>query len=552
MQKIFLNEQEFTKLRKLGGVYVDKTRQIYELFDYSRYIFLSRPRRFGKSLLVSTLEALFLGQKELFKGFWIEKNWEWEEYPVIRLDFSDLVMEANLESTNEYLNLTFEKYARKYEVEVMGTHPVNRFRFLLEALYEKTGKGVVILIDEYDNPITSHLSDVKLAERNRDYFRNIYQIIKSKSKFIHFVFITGISKFAKMSIFSAISQMKDISLVPKFNDIVGFTEQELKDNLSGHLQKFGEANNMKETAVMEHITKWYDGYNWSGEEHLFNPYAILNVLADQQIKPYWFETGTPTFLIHLILKDQSFKLEDGPILQQIEELTAAPETFDSYDLENIDITAALFQSGYLTIKKVKTRRGLINYHLGFPNYEVRHAFNAHLLKILIKRDIAADIKGRSIALLEVLEAQDKNKFQKIITSIFSGIPSRILKQLTEYSYQTMFYQLLLLLGVNDIFLEVEGYIGRADGVLILDEHVFIFEFKFSRKSSMEYLLSKAAEQADLKGYWHPYLSTDKKIFRVSVGFLYKKTEESKEQPVLTIDSDWQRINSEKDYPLNNN
>ena len=200
----------------------------------------------------------------------------------------------------------------------------------------------------------------------------------------------------------------------------------------------------------------------------------------------------------------------------------------------------------MTIKEIERIHIFTNYRLGFPNYEVRHAFNAHLLKVLFKTNIAADIKGRSITMLRALQQQDKNKFQQVITSIFAGIPSRNLKQINEYGYQAMFYQLLLLLGIDDIFVEVSGYIGRADGVLLLDDKVFIFEFKFSRKNTMKYLLEKAAEQAKLKGYWHPYLRTTKQIFRVAVGFVYKKTTKSDEER-LVIDSKWKKIITEEDY-----
>ena len=202
MKKIVLNEQDFSLLREEDGLYVDKTKRIFECIKYSRYLFLSRPRRFGKSLLISTLQALFSGKKELFKGLWIEDKWEWEEYPVIRLDFSNLVGGRDIETIDDSLNSILRQYAKKYDLKLDGKTPSVLFNSLLVELYRKTDKRVVILIDEYDNPITSHLSDVKKAERNREYFRDIYQTIKARSGIIHFVLITGISKFAKMSIFS--------------------------------------------------------------------------------------------------------------------------------------------------------------------------------------------------------------------------------------------------------------------------------------------------------------------------------------------------------------
>jgi len=542
MKKIVLNEQDFTLLREDDGLYVDKTERIFECIKYSRYLFLSRPRRFGKSLLISTLQALFSGKKELFKGLWIEDKWDWEEYPVIRLDFSDFEAGYSLEDLDASFIATLQDYAELYGLRLLGKRAPSLFKSLLLKIYRKTGKRVVILIDEYDNPITSHLSDVKKAERNRAYFRDIYQTIKARSGIIHFVLITGISKFAKMSIFSAISQMKDISLLPQFNDIVGFTEEELKSNFSEHLQAFGAANNMTFKKVMEQITRWYDGYTWDGVQHIYNPYAILNALADKMLDTYWFETGTPTFLIQLVTQHPPFKDANAPFLQQLDNLIATKETFDSYDLEDIDIKAALFQSGYLTIKEIVQDDHLQSYQLGFPNYEVRHAFNAHLLKAFTRKNIANEIKGHAVFMRKALRGRNKDKFQELITGVFAGIPSSNLKRINEFGYQAMFYQLLLLLGINDIFLEVSGYIGRADGVLLLDNKIFVFEFKFARQGTMKYLLDKAADQAQVQGYWHPYLGTEKEIYRVEVGFLYKKVGKT-EKEVLTIDSSWERITS---------
>lgn len=386
MKKIVLNEQDFVKLRKQGGIYVDKTKRIKEIIEYSRYLFLSRPRRFGKSLLVSTLEALFSGNKSLFKGLWIENNWEWKAYPVIRLDFSKLVTGRDIETIDESINAILTKYAKKYKVAIRGKNPATILNSLIDDIYEETGKGVVILIDEYDNPITSHLSNVTLAERNREYFRDIYQVIKSQSGAIHLVFITGVSKFAKLAIFSAISQMKDISLLEPFNDIVGFTKEELLHNFSDHIQDFATMNQITKEEMVKHITHWYDGYTWDGERHIYNPYSILNAFADKRLDTYWFETGTPDFLIQLVTKHPPFKDTNAPFLQQLDGLPASKKTFDSYNLKEINITAALFQSGYLTIKQKLTRNFKTNYILGFPNYEVRHAFNAHLLKVFTRRD----------------------------------------------------------------------------------------------------------------------------------------------------------------------
>lgn len=542
MQKLPLGEPDFTKLRESNGLYVDKTRQIYEMIQFSSYLFLSRPRRFGKSLIVSTLEALYAGKKELFEGLWIEDKWDWEAYPVIRLDFSNLDEGGDLPALNESLAAILEQYAEDYEVKLRGKKPATLLKSLLLKLNKSTGKRVVLLIDEYDKPITNHLTDLKKAERNRKYLRNIYEVIKANSGNIHLLFVTGISKFAKMSIFSVVNHLDDISLMPEFNDIVGFTEEEIRENFESHLLTFSKHQGMTMEYLMDKMRYWYDGFSWDGTHFLYNPFAVLKALAKKDLQNYWFETGTPSFLMDLIKHRYAFESQTKPLLKRLEGLIASKETFDSYDLENINLKAVLFQTGYLTIKEKIQEDFHTSYILGFPNYEVKHAFNAHLIKVFTQEDISADIKGKAIFMLRALREANEADFLKLVRSIFAGIPHNNLKKINEYAYQAMFYQLLLLLGIKDIFLEVSGYIGRADGVLVLNEQVFVFELKFARKGTMKYLLEQASTQAETQAYWHPYLGTDRQIYRVSLGFLYKAPAKDK-KAILTIDSDWALIES---------
>lgn len=540
MQKLPLGEQDFTRLIEDNDIYVDKTKQIYEMLQFSNYIFLSRPRRFGKSLLVSTLAALYTGKKELFKGLWIEDKWEWETYPVLRLDFSKLSEGGSLDELYDSLMSILEQYAEDYNLKLRGNNPPTFLNSLLEKLHEKTGKRVVLLIDEYDKPITNHLIDLKKAERNRQYLRSIYEIIKANSEHIHFLFVTGISKFAKMSIFSVVNHLNDISLMPEFNDIVGFSEQEITDNFGDYLDAFSKKQEITTTHLMDKIRYWYDGFSWDGTNFLYNPFAIVKAFGKMDLQNYWFETGTPSFLMDLIKHRYALESQTKPLLKRLEGMIASKETFDSYDLENINLKAILFQTGYLTIKEKIRENFYTSYILGFPNYEVKHAFNAHLIKAFTQEDISADIKGKAIFMLRALREGNKDNFLKLVRSIFSGIPSNNLKKMNEYAYQAMFYQLLLLLGIRDIFLEVSGYIGRADGVLVLGEQVFVFELKFARKGTMKYLLEKAAIQSDTQGYLQPYLGTDRTIYRVSMGFLYKSPAKDK-KAVLTIDSAWDLV-----------
>lgn len=542
MKKLPFGEADFARLRTEDLIYVDKTRQIYEMINYSNYLFLSRPRRFGKSLIISTLENLYLGKKELFKGLWIENNWDWEAHPVVRFDFSKMEYSKGEDAFEEHIITIIKAQAACYQITVQGVSVKSYISSLLQGLFKKTGRRVVILIDEYDKPVTSHLSDIHKAQKNREFLRRIYETIKAESGNIQLVFITGISKFAKMSIFSVVSHLKDISLLAKFNDIVGFTHQEIRKNFAEYLTAFAEKLEISEEEAMQQLAYWYDGYSWGGEEKIYNPFAVINAFLDLQMETYWFETGTPDFLMNLVKHQYAGESTVTPFLEQMENMIASKSTFDSYDLKNINIKAVLFQTGYLTIRKKLQANFRTSYILGFPNFEVRHAFNAHLIKAFTERDVAADIEAKGLYMLAALREKNKDRFLTLVRSIFAGIPSRNLKQLNEYAYQAMFYQMLLLLGIQDIFLEVSGFIGRADGVLVLEKQVFVFEMKFARQGTMDYLLRKAGEQVKAKKYYLPYLGTDREIYRVSLGFLCKEGKEGNIK--LDINAEWKLIEEE--------
>lgn len=540
MNRLPLGEANFEKLREKNKIYVDKTKEIYEMIEYSDYLFLSRPRRFGKSLIVSTLEALYLGEKELFKGLWIEDKWDWEVHPVIRLDFSTLTQSRTIEDFDDSLMVLLNRYAAEYKIKIKGTSVPTRLSSILAGLYNSTEKRVVILIDEYDKPITNHISNVEKAEQYRTYLRDIYETIKAENKYIHLLFITGISKFVKMSIFSVINQLKDISLIPEFNNIVGFTEQEIRDNFAEYLVELSEIEELNVEELMEEIRARYNGYSWDGEQKVYNPFAIINALSDMEIHDYWFETGTPNFLVKLIKEKYAQHYHQPPVITEFENVQAVKRTFDSYDLEHIDLTALLFQTGYLTVKEKLGRGSKAIYTLGYPNLEVRTALNGYLLRAFIQSDISTHIETKAVLLLRTLETKDESQFLVLLRSIFAGLPYSILKHANEYYYQSLFYQLLSLLGVKDIFLEVAGYKGRVDGVLALKDALFVFEFKFARTGTMKTLLNKAVTQVTDRGYLHPFLGTKRSIYRIVIGFLYKKSAKDK-NPILTINSQWKLV-----------
>lgn len=378
MKKLPVAESIYSRIIEEGYVYVDKTKEIYELINYSRYVFLSRPRRFGKSLLVSTLEAMFQGRKELFKGLWIEDKIEWKEYPVLRIDFGDMNYDSVADFKSEMADL-LDTYAAQYDVKLRSAHYVGKIRQLLLGIYQKTGKETVVLIDEYDAPVARHVTDMDVAMEYQRSLRDFYSVLKARSEQIKFVFLTGISKFAKMSIFSVVNLMKDVSLKPQFNNILGFTKEELQQYFGVYISRFAEKIGETEEALLDEITHWYDGYSWDGKNRVYNPYSIVNVLQDQKFNNYWFETGTPAILMKLIKEEYAVEKAKVPTMEEFENQEAVALN-SNYDLEeSIPLEKLLYETGYLTIKHIlRTGIGSL-YTLSYPNQEVRHSFNTFIL-----------------------------------------------------------------------------------------------------------------------------------------------------------------------------
>ncbi len=526
-------------------MYIDKTERIFELIHYSDYIFLSRPRRFGKSLLISTLEVLFEGKKGLFKGLWIENNWNWEEkHAVIRIDFGRVISKDSLDKLNKSLLRILKRYAKTYQVTIDATIEDAREYMdeLIVELYHKTGRGVVILIDEYDKPITDNLTDPDKAEAVRDWLREFYAKSKAQSEYLRFFFLTGISKFAKMSVFSVLGNLKNISLLPRFNDVVGFTLEEITHNFPEHLQALAEKQGLTMEKLLKELKNWYNGYSWRGKQGIYNPYCVLNVLRDLEFYPYWFETSTPYFLVELIRKKYPFPHEKPPILKDFINVKTTPKMFDSADLRNIHLTAVLFQTGHLTILKTENPElGQYIYTLGYPNHEVRWSFNSYLIELFTAKSISKNIEIKAATLKTALRKADFKAFFSILQSFFSSIPYPLLKQYTEHTYQSLFYMLLTMLGVeiDELDLEKPNYIGRADGILTLDNIVYVIEFKFARKGKLSTLVSKAMDQILERGYHLPYMSGQKSVYQLGVAFLSKTDKEGK--TILTMDYDKKQL-----------
>lgn len=540
-----LGEQSFSLIRTSQKIYVDKTAQIYDLTQFSRYIFLSRPRRFGKSLLVSTLEALFLGKKELFKDLWIESKWDWEaSYPVLRLDFARLVAHKGTAELNKSLLRILRRYAKSYGVVVEEENAHDFIDELILELYEKTGQRAVILIDEYDRPITNNLGNLEQAEAIREWLRELYEKFKATSGETHFFFMTGITKLAKMIIFSSLGHLTDISLLARFNDIVGFTPTDVQHYFKPHLTALMEQENCSKEQLLSKLQYWYNGYSWDGKGHLYNPFCLLNVFQHGQFDHYWFETATPYFLVELIRRKYPFPHQQPPSLQDFVQVEVAKSIFNSANLVDLDLIPVLFQTGYLTVLNVeKIDTGFYQYTLGYPNYEVRWSMNSHLLSIWTQKRVSVHIQPQALMLKRALETADFKTFFQILQSFFTSIPYQLLQKYTEHTYQSLFYMLLTMLGVSidELDLEKPNYIGRADGILTLEHLVYIIEFKFARQGKLTTLVNKAMTQILERGYHLPYMSSPKTVYQIGVAFLSKTDEEGK--TILLMDYDQRQLNA---------
>jgi hypothetical protein len=373
MKQLPIGIQAFELMVNEDYIYVDKTKQIYDIMTKGRYYFLSRPRRFGKSLLISTLKEIFLGNKELFKEFWMYgSDYDWEEHPVIHLDFSEIAHDSS-EALKEDLSWTIGLIAKDYDIDVSGAaSPQAKLHTLVKYLYKKSRPTrVVILIDEYDYPILSHLHDLELAKAHQATLRSFYATVKSLNAYLDFVFVTGVSKFSRTSIFSGLNNLKDISNTPVGSTLLGYTQDELDYYFKEYVGQIARKEKKSLDKINDEMRIWYNGYRFSRENiNVYNPYSILLYLDSGMIENYWFETGTPSFLINLLRQKRAS-------LKEVEKGKVMVSTLGTFNIENVPLITLLFQTGYLTIKdyNAKTRK----YVLGIPNEEVKLSFDKNLL-----------------------------------------------------------------------------------------------------------------------------------------------------------------------------
>jgi hypothetical protein len=503
MKNLPIGVQTFSKLINRNYLYIDKTRDIYNLFaEGGQYYFLSRPRRFGKSLLISTLAEIFRGNKELFKGLWIYDKIEWTQHPVVHLDFSKVTFKTP-EMLEKSLEVMVEKIAADYNIQLdHGLFLKEKFGQLLEKMSQE--QKVVILIDEYDKPMIEYIEveEIQTATEIRSVLKNFYGVIKASDEFLCFVFITGISKFSKVSVFSELNNLRDITLSREFSTLLGITGTELQHYFAPYLEQLAAERGNSKSRLSEKIRDWYNGYSWDGKNFVYNPFSIINLFAEKKFGNFWFSTGTPTFLIRLIKSQQIDIME-------FDDLPVNSYTFDSYDIENMEIGFLLFQTGYLTVKTITLEDEEETYYLSYPNYEVRSSFLNHLLGEYTQKKM-----GFNTRLLKrmgkAVEAGDMDRFIQEVKSLFASIPYHIFIGEREAYYHSIIYLLLSLSGAV-VKPEEPTNIGRIDAVWETGNKIYIMEFKMGSER-------EALEQIKEKKYYEKYLGKGKEIVLMGIGF----------------------------------
>lgn len=500
MKKLPIGIQTFSKLRDDNCVYIDKTEQIFRMLTEGRQYFLSRPRRFGKSLTVSTIKSIFEGEKQYFANLWIDTRWDWSKRnPVLHLPFASL----------DYIGLGLEdalktycvRQAEKFEIVLESSHYVGIFEELIKKIYEKFGR-VVILIDEYDKPIIDFLEKENLssAVQNRQVLRNFYSIIKDADPFLEFFLMTGVSKFSQTGIFSHLNHLDDITTNNEYADLMGYTQKELEfyfeEYIEDSLKSFQDFNKQE---LIQNIKIWYNGYSWNGVMTVYNPYSVLLFFKNKTFENHWFKTGTPTFLLNLIKEKHSYNFN---------QIRTNATLVSSYELENLDIRTILFQTGYLTIKEFNIYNG--DCVLDYPNREVEQSMGDYILALMTGKmplDIPAPIQ-------DLRRAFQEFKIEKviaIINSMLRDIPSNLLKGKKEDFYHALVHLLFRYLGF-ELESEVHTSDGRMDAVVKTSECIYIIEFKINQSAET------ALQQIKDKKYTDKYLIENRKIVMLGINF----------------------------------
>jgi hypothetical protein len=488
VQKYPVGIQDFGEIRSNDYMYVDKTAFIYKLVDEGKYYFLSRPRRFGKSLFISTLESLFLAKKELFKGLYIEDKWNWEQVnPIIRISFSNIGHKEK--GLSKAISDELDNIARKHGIQLTEEVISGKFKELIETLSKTQGK-VVVLIDEYDKPIIDYLGDdTQKALENREIMKVFYSILKDADPHLKLVFITGVSKFSRVSIFSDLNNLDDITIDERFAGCCGITEMELEHNFKKEL----------ETIDRQVLKSWYNGYSWDLSVSVYNPFSLLSFFRKKKFQNYWFETGTPTFLIKLAEKTKLYDFEDIEI---------GATALNAYDIQKLELIPLMFQTGYLTMKSYNEMSDV--YVLGYPNKEVKKSYVDVLMAAYSQSDLGYGAVYVD-KIRQLLEKGEIDRLEGILNTIFKSLPYELWQRENEHFYHAIIHLTFTLLGVY-IQSEVQTSDGRIDALIRLQDYVYCIEFKLDESAE------KALQQIKDKGYLQPFSQEHKKLIAIGINF----------------------------------
>ena len=502
MEKIATDTYSFERIREGGFVYVDKTAILKTLADGSlgTQFFIARPRRFGKSLAISTLQCLFEGRRELFKGLAIEPSWDWSKtYPVLKLDMGSC-QAASVKDLWRKLDTLLESESRRLKTPLHGEDASARFRFMIEDLAASNpDRKMVLLVDEYDKPLLGHLGKEDVNDI-RDALKEFYSVIKTCEGYQRFAFITGVSKFSKVSIFSDLNNLNEFSMDARVALLFGYTHEEVKANFPESLAALGEKLGLDAEATFAKLVKWYDGYRFHQDaQPVFNPVSIGKCLSSRQFDPYWFETGTPSFLLRMLERD--------PVL--LDDIEVSQTSFSVYEPDRPALMSLLYQTGYLTIKEARQEGEERVYRLGCPNYEVRKAFNESLSVEFSHLD-TFDHASLLNQMLAALRHDDVNDMLDALSCFFANIPANITVKREKY-YQALFYAVFVLIGART-YAECWTNRGRVDAVVETPCGIYVFEFKLN--GTAEAALAQIKE----KGYHEKYLRSGKKVTLAGVAF----------------------------------
>ena len=492
--------QSFREMREENCYYVDKTAFIERLVDEGKHYFLSRPRRFGKSLFLDTLKELFEGNEALFEGLHLHRRHDWSQrHPVVRLSFAGgSFSEPGYAHTNVLAQL--EGAAEAAGVEARYATAPDRFRHLITSLHRRTGRRVVVLVDEYDKPILDALETPPVARANRAFLRGLYGMIKDCDAHVRFTFLTGVSKFSKVNLFSQLNNLTDLTLEPAYSSICGYTERDLDTVFAPELEGLDR----------DEVRDWYNGYSWLGEEKVYNPFDVLLLLRRRTFDAHWFETGSPAFLVETLFKRRVSSVS-------LEQMVGTERLLSAFDVDHISTEALLFQTGYLTITEMKRGRRTV-YRLGYPNREVRQSLNEHLLLHLVRDD--ARQTANSTRLEDLLEAADCAGLRELFHAFFASIPYEwhTNNDIARYEgyYASVFYSYFAASGY-DIVVEESSAAGRLDMAVRTGGRVYLFEFKVTEQAGEGAALAQLRE----RDYAAKYRGRGEPIHLIGVEFSRK-------------------------------